>query len=452
LFSTLLLILLVGQQPTPEVEVIEAAVDLGEVLEQDRPYMRYLSLYSLDPKDRPNAIKVARFWCNSLSLRKRMSFPESVTPTLLRVDTRLYEWDPEAWEGLTQEDPYFRFSARMETEPANPERTKQVQYLRQADRYLRYYTRSAGAVLRLDFFMSRTAQEPHYSRFLGLPRKLEDLKQRFYLQKEAAKSLYLLSGGAVMRSRVALNNRKITRVPSILGYWYETLDMKSNDPEQNQNVLHNLFNVNHDAGEFIWSLPNDLQGYYLADNKGNQVAVVPPDIAVDSITTYRDKQVTNARSCVVCHANGINTVDDVISRIVQENAKKKEDFRVISALTQEKRLELEEFYMGGLAGQIRLDQTRYQGAIEKVNGLDGETNAAIYQQLLHGYDETYLTRARAAKELGITEDAFRQAGQHVLNNILAAQLGGEGIPRDAWEKIYPSVSEALAILQGGAKP
>lgn len=428
--ALLIWLAVLGQSPNGEVRT--AIQDLATLPAEECVHMRYLTTYAIPLAERPNAQKIANFWCNSLSRRKRTSTPLSVSPSMMRVDLRDYDWTPGGWEILTQEDPYFRVG-HIDA---------------QTDAMLRAQTQSSGAILRLDYFISRTSKEPHYSNMLGLPEKLDELKKQFYLQEAEAKSIYLLTGGAVTQSRVALHNRKITRIPSMLGYWYQTQDVDNNLPSQDKNVLANLFDINHVAGEFIWSLPNGLQAYHLANRAGDRQAVVPANVAIDSVTTYRDKQVTNPRSCVVCHAPGLNPVNDVVSKIMREN-EANPDKRVISFFTKENQLTAEEFYLGGLDEQLKRDQQVYAAAIKKVNGLTVEANATLYEQLVHRYDEELLNVERAAAELGIPPEDLRTKGQGVLNNVLATTLGGEGMPRDAWEDIFPIVAKTLNYVQGG---
>jgi hypothetical protein len=441
MLGTAVLVLMLGQLPGPASEMQAAANDLATMPELERPHFRYLTTFNLAETSQPDAVKTARFWLNSLSQRKRMSAPVAVTQTLHRIDIREYGWQSTAWETLTATDPYFRFGY------LTPERYAKTY---QAERYLRFYTQSSGAVMRMDYFVAKTSKEPHYSAFLGLPKDLAALKKQYFLQEKEAKSIYLHTGGSVVRSGVTLNNRKLTRIPSMLGYWYQSQDVKSNDPTKNQNVLHNLFDIQQDAGEFIWSLPNGLQGYYIADAEGAQVPFADPEIASDTATSYRNKLVVAPRSCVGCHSTGLNDVKDVISGMLEQDMDKPNQ-RVISTFNKQHQMELEEFYLGGLSSQMTRDRMIYTDAVKRATGLEPTEAAKLHQQMAHAYDEILVNRAAAATELGMTSQELQIKGQNVLNNVLAASLGGEGIPRDAWESIYPSVMKSFHVLQGGER-
>lgn len=420
----LLILAVIAGLPSPASEARAAALDLYALPAADRPYVRYLTTYAVAPEARADAVKVQRFWVNSLSVRKRLAFPVAVGETLYRLDLRDYGWTADAWDKLAAKDVYFR-------QPWVDANSAEV---------LAYYSGSAYPLLRADFFVARTSIEPDYSRFLGLGGSVEAVKKQFGVQEADVKKLYLNSGGAVLQSIVAIHNRQLERYPTITGYFWESRDTKGNAGRQN--VISggdNLFAIKPDGGEFIWSLPNGLQGYYLANGDGKQVAEVPPDIARDTITAFASKSVVNARSCVVCHDAGLRPFNDVVSRLVKGDKLKLVD------PDKERVIRLEEFYLTQLAKRIDRDSEQYADAVEACNGLKTQPNAKAFESLIYGYFEARVDLAAAARELGI--EKIEAALQRSLNGTLTAILAGESVARDAWEEAY----HEAAILSFGVK-
>jgi hypothetical protein len=75
----------------------------------------------------------------------------------------------------------------------------------------------------------------------------------------------------------------------------------------------------HDGGEIIFSLPNGLQGYYLADARGNRLDTAPIEIVSTSDPIEGDNRITAGSSCIGCHKEGMKGVKEVRgSRAVKE--------------------------------------------------------------------------------------------------------------------------------------
>lgn len=404
--------------PSPATEVSAAVADLSNVPAVDQPHQRYLTLYAVEESKRPEASKVVSFWSNSLSVRKRIGQPVAVSPTLLRVDLRDFSWPSSAWEDLTKRDPYFR-----------------TEYLPPAEELqLRTATGSIGAILRADWFLAKTSIEPDYSKFLGLPDTLAELQKKFGVQVEQVEKLSLLTRGAVLNSIVALHNRQAERSPTLTGYFWQTRDVGTNAGEQA--VLDNLFGVKQNAGEFIWSLPNGLQGYYLANAEGKQQQEVPSELATDTRTPYQRKIVVSARSCVGCHAEGIRPVVDVVSDQIQKGR------IALKTYERSKQIALEELYLSGQPEKIAKDQKDYDEACKRVCGLSADKISTAFTNTVHDYDEGRIDKARAARELGVMPDKLpmildRSAKAYPnQSGVLLSMLGGHSIAVDAWESVF----------------
>jgi hypothetical protein len=425
---------------TPALEVKAAAADSKQ---QPEPrYVRYVTAYSIPLEKRQDAVNVLRFQVNSLSVRSSMRRPVRVTDTLYRVDSRDYGWNLDAWEqmvaspdGKTRLEPYFVGS----TLPQDAEYT------------LRERTYSYGAIVRLDWFVAVTSLEPNYSRFLGMGNKLADVEKQFFVQKDGIEKFGLARGGAVLESIVVLHNRQLERWPTIFGYWWQSRDVNNN--RKKANVLENVFAIEHDAGEFIFSAPNGLQIYYLANAAGEQQQEVPPDIAIDSRTTLKDKRVRNSMSCVTCHVEGVNDFTDVISKLLPKHDKSGSSY----GFAKREQQAFEEFYQSDLGKRIAQDNLQYAAAVLACNGLTTEANATAYSQLIGTYLEGRVTLDIALRELGKTkEQLLAVVGTYEPGKVtvidphklyigtLNALLAEESVARDSWEEIFHRVAAACA--------
>ena len=119
------------------------------------------------------------------------------------------------------------------------------------------------------------------------------------------------------------NNRLIERHESGSTVYWKSYDFGGNTGRQN------LFAqplgpgdgdraFQHDGGEIIFSLPNGLQAYLLADGKGQRIDKGPTAIVSDP--RRPDRAVENGLSCMSCHARGIIEKNDQVRAHVLKNA------------------------------------------------------------------------------------------------------------------------------------
>ena len=118
------------------------------------------------------------------------------------------------------------------------------------------------------------------------------LKSGFNQSNRGFDSLGLQSSG------VALHNRVILRKKDFPGYFWSSRDFAS---DLDKDDLSRHPNAHQDAGEFIFSLPNGMQGYLLADSGDNLIAQAQTAIAVNPIRI--DQIVSRPDSCIQCHGN-----------------------------------------------------------------------------------------------------------------------------------------------------
>lgn len=411
-------------QPSPASELNAAVTDAAQVAPINRPFVRYLTLYAVPDDRREDVLDVANFWVNSLSRRRTITKLSRVNETLLRLDVRDYGWPVEVWEALVDGRGYeFKpLWGNVKGTVNDPIGTR-------------------SPIMRAEAFVSYASDHPFYTMFLSLPGNIKDVLTDQRIREEDIAALRLELAGAKIRSPVALHNRRLVRWPTLTGYFWKSDDHLTDFGDDS--VVENVLKTDVDAGEFIWSLPNGLQAYYIAGKDGKLARVVPADIAQDYQTPAKDKQIYNARSCVGCHSSGINAFRDDIAKMIEST---KVELR---SKDKEKALALEERYLGELPAEIVTDQKRYSQAVWKACDRSPEEIASAFTLAVVDYRESPITADIAARELGVTREqlsdlAIQYGPDNPVRGTYAALLSGETVPRQAWEAVIAEASYILA--------
>src|SRR5690606_35880858 len=83
----------------------------------------------------------------------------------------------------------------------------------------------------------------------------------------------------------------------------------------NESIFSNPLDFAFAGGEAIFSLPNGLQGYYVAAANGDRLAAAPIGVVIDH--TQNNGIVTNGASCHSCHNAGMITFTDTVRQYVE---------------------------------------------------------------------------------------------------------------------------------------
>jgi hypothetical protein len=141
-----------------------------------------------------------------------------------------------------------------------------------------------------------------YSSLLELPDTLAQLDTKIGVGSVAQRL-------TVSRSKIVLaNGSRIIERREILvsalypkgGYYWKTIDFLPSRGAQH--ASNNASAAAGDGQEIIFSLPNGVHGYYLADSNGNRVDAGPPNLVLDRNAKAK---VRLAGSCFSCHADGL---------------------------------------------------------------------------------------------------------------------------------------------------
>ena len=114
---------------------------------------------------------------------------------------------------------------------------------------------------------------------------------------------------AIFRSDVTGKPRRVLLLKTLVGRESQgivsiTQDFRDQDIDIGTHTMMNLLNLDAQAQEVIWELPNGLNGFAIFDGKGKRIDEVGPDVANDStIPSPHTQRLQPAIGCIRCHAN-----------------------------------------------------------------------------------------------------------------------------------------------------
>lgn len=419
-------------------------VDLDSLDDRDKPFARYFSAVHLHnnksvPNEALNAYELGLAkLVNSLSRESQLFRPISFgqVTQIFRVDIRALGWDAALWDAIAAQDPYqviyddFKFDAIVQS------------------------TGTKTPVIRSDWFAFAAAQPPLYFDILKLPATEEELFRDLgvnYL-KNIDNDRVIRAG--FIQSGISVNNRVVERHPSRDGYLWKSYDFINNIRERNifENPLGpvlTLLNPNqhwtstdiitfaiskkafvHDASELIFSLPNRLQGYYIANSAGKRLERAPIEIVSDP---YRfDRQVVTGISCFRCHNAGINAhVADQIRPTVEANPLNftRDDRERIFKLYPEKAV---------YDRAVELDRGRFQGSLTELGVVLKDDPVFDLSQRF----ELDLDANTAASEIGLPTNVFLdylRASQNKFGELASLTIPGGMVKRDTFRRLFPEM-------------
>lgn len=429
----------------------------------DRPFQRYFNLASLhnNPSRTDRELRLARAgvskMLNSLSRKPTIVVPTLFGPsrTLMVVDIRRLGWDNDRdWMRLLRAYPYgLRFKG-SEDEKLR-EVAAEIETLLGSDVVL--------AELRADWFLDAAARPAIYHDIVGIPSTVRELEKELRVDAERDFLAGTLRRAGFNKSGVSQQNRLVDRHDSQLGYYWKSYDFRRSDRAVNlfQFPLGPEFEANpfpdqaftHAGGEMIFSLPNRLQAYMLADSKGNRINEGPPDIVFDSNDAAGGSVIVNGLSCMGCHKNGMLPFTDRV--------------REGSALHGSPREKVDRLFApeSEMSALLEADQGRFLAALEQAVGpflLEGSSRAPIADlpepvvPIAKIY-QANLDLAAAVAELGLKDGAELQA--RIRANPQLQRLGlndllrpGGTMNRAEWSTIGKGTSafqQACAEIERG---
>jgi len=426
----------------------------------DRDYIRYFSSHHLldggatqvELDRQRDAFFLA---LNHLSRERQIIHPEVVNPdvgTIFALDLRKIGWHKPMFStvsGSGEAAKHFNlFDLVLLEYPYGIIST----YLESFEALAREYLQPSGMVrpipyVRTDWFSSVATLPPLYHDLLQLPHTLEELERQ--LGVDPADNLHqrIAKRAGMAVSGVSRNNRAVERHPYAHGSYWKSFDYASS--KGSDNIFANPVDLVASGMEMIFTLPNGLQGYYVADGAGERIDFAPTQIVTDKFA--EDKTVRNGLSCMRCHDRGMKDFRDQVRFAVERIAGGgRIDKQATLALypTHEQ-----------MSALVAEDQQRFLSAVERVIGHapTEEPLTPVSKRFL----EAPLQLSAVAGELGfISPDDLRViVRQPQLTGLGLVALGDAGVVRrDMWEDHYDQVVRALGLgvpvvpLDGVSRP
>jgi serine/threonine-protein kinase len=285
--------------------------DVTKLDPADRPNVRYFSLNHLRvdkaSRDRLPVYRAALFHAvNFLCQKQEQVRPTSIDEpfnTIYRVDLRQLEWDVKPFKEATpNKDPKLnkdaklnRFDLALLEYPYGVIYQASPTFTALEERFLR----PAGLVrpipyVRGDWFVSRATDVPLYHEFLELPARRNDLETRWLVIGPAGPHPVARVGA----SALSPYSRAVERRTTARGGYYWTMSyfpMLADRPGSASSSAPA-------ASQMIFTLPNGLQGFFVADGQGARLDALPPELTgrCDS-----EEPLRAGLSCLRCHAAGL---------------------------------------------------------------------------------------------------------------------------------------------------
>jgi len=417
----------------------DVASDLRKQDDNERAFMRYVSLdnrvaagvcanTALDT-DRHALTKLM----NMLSIDAQVATPTPVNEeeTLFRIDMRELQWDREiivdgtpfadVWEAIIDANEYAVPFVGQDADDARDDALTTV------------------PVMFLDSMLDQAAIGNLYYAIVGIDiTQTLDVFVSDVLGIDVVANLEneeLIRAGTT-KSRISRQDRLIEghQIEDRPGVYYQSFDL--NDA-QNESIFANPFGFNEGGREAIFTLPNGMLAYAIADENGNLVQ--DSDILLD--TSQNNFRAVTAVSCSNCHASGFISLADEVRQVVLDTARNLIDD---GTLNQQQLEQLSNVYLPPEAFARRIEEDSesfYLTALRRSNLpiAGAEPIATVFQRF-----DRRLTLREAAGDLGLSADELDRE-----LNTLEPELGvlrQGSIDRDDFTALYVvSLCELSAV-------
>jgi serine/threonine-protein kinase len=343
---------------------------------------------------------------------KPLARPEAIdsSGTIFRLDLRDLGWDLTPFDGpkAPGEKDLPRINlfdlilleyplASLTLLPEGPDKTA-AEYLKSAS--------LARPVLYVqgDWLVSIATQPPLYDDLLRLPRTLSALEERLAIPGQRAGRAAWAGLGD---SAVSRRNRLVERVPLADGAYWRTYELGTAGKDE----LAKGATTPTAPGVMLFSLPNRLNGYFIAGLDGRRLDTPADGIPADPVA--RDGLARNGLSCIRCHDAGVKPFTDAARAALERSN--------LGALEKDRLLTL---YPGPatMDGHLAGDRRRFTAALEALLG------HAPAREALTPLTREYLGRQAAVPELS----------PHFVNLTTTLFYADDVAPRaPAWEKLAP---------------
>jgi hypothetical protein len=326
-----------------DAQIEAMADDMSGLDSEDQPFTRYLTVtYSSNAGECGRALQRQRYalfkGINSVSTDTRVHQLEAIDAdeTIYRIDIRDFDWDrdmdleddgvvdfKDAWDAIIADESASPYAVEYQGDQADD---------------LKLESATPVPFLPVNAFIQAVEFGDLYYTLIGGKANLfrfEEDVLKIDTKAEIADDNLMRAGfsnsGVSKQERVL--NRFDSGIAGGLNYWISFDFNGGNGGDRdfvaagieedvaNENIYQNPLDFAFAGGEAIFSLPNGLQAYYVANAAGARLATAPVGVVIDP--AQNQGLVTNGASCNSCHNAGMITFTDTVRQYVEAN---KRDF------------------------------------------------------------------------------------------------------------------------------
>lgn len=494
----------------PDTSVKFAAADILTVPPEERPFIRYLSLYNVPKAERKKYAAIVSFMVNSLGTRRQMYIPLFVggsDETVIRLNIDDYEWNAKIWDKLAANgsgvkptpEPYFqsfieKLEKQVETKTITKKVTKRVPVKKQE--FIGYY-QGRPLYKTITVYENQVIDETIDEKVEGDPIKKRILSAGAWVDPDAIALLQKETHAVspILRADWFLANamlppayydflrlgKNIKDFENLL-FANQELAQKARSQDKGIVVLSSVTRNNRTllrsptfTGGYYWishdSLSSVEERQYVQNilnekfDATEDIGSLPNGLQAYFLTDgvgarldfanpdvaidngSIDRVVRNGRSCIVCHSDGIRPINDEIRALTKKLLDPNEIKLLITK--KEDARKIQDLFGSNLDEQIIKDQNYYAAAIGRVNGLSPVTNAKWVNEVYNNYVEIVLVRETVARELGVPEKDLDIYLKLSNDPVVLGLLRSpiRAVRRDQWERSFQQLMLIVKLRQ-----
>lgn len=416
------------------------------------PRTRYITFTFLDYLDlsdnekitlKVDMINSASAMLNSVSTNNSISRPEPIDAlyTVFRIDIDNFDINNGQWNQLTAQYPYRNSFNQQFNDIRNRIGT------------------ANDPVVRGDWLSFQSMSAGRYANTLGLPNNIVNLENAGIIGVDRAGNIadafvnnntsrVSRVGIAANQSKKSINNRVLERHSGTAGpYWISYDFAQQNGQVQRNtsfapigpagivNVVDGTLPFTPDGHQAIFTLPNGLMGFYLANGNGNIQAASNDDVVFDPNGGKNGPEIRLGFSCMKCHGGGkVPSAQDSLRNFIESSDDDFGDDVIDATISLHKpQNELDRFFSD--------DSARFQNAFNNTKIIREGQGGNFMQAAL--YYDGQMSFDRIASELNITTAQLDRAidSRNFNNNLRILIQGAKagGLDRETFEQVFDNL-------------
>lgn len=373
------------------------------------------------------ATKVVNSTSTSPSIARVTGVPG--LPWLLRIDLRELNWnEPIAVDAQSYSDAWEASSALT---------AQSLQFTGGAAEALSQQMQTNTPFQLIGDFLSTIGRGEMYYALTHAPSTLQQLKEQLgILPTETLDTSAWLRAG-FSTSGISKQYRSVARyvgeqAATGLVFW-QTHDFEPDSAFAG--VYEDPLGSGSDQKQVVYNLPNDMQGYFIANSQGDRVLTVPPSVDINPAENGGILSV--GVSCTACHNGGLVPFQDQVREYVGQRLDTRFDAETVQRV--------EEIYppRRELNRIVEQDSLRFLEALE-ATGIPRNSPDSVSRVYLQN-ELGDVRRAEVAAELFVAPETLSEKVD-VLPAILRVATDTRTLDRNQFARVY---RQAMCVLQTG---